>query len=157
MGSTHILFHEKFALGTYGKYLYLYICIAESTVYAYTDRPYLVIPVYMPCSRGPDKVKPVNGHSNTPYLHLWDYQNNKETFPCVWSALRRKLCNSARFLRITPRDWAQSSHGQGYMYSIQGAGWDNFFQNFEMSKGSMMNVNLHSKKSSRKFTIWRGR
>ena len=55
-------------------------CIAESTVYAYTDRPYLVIPVYMPCSRGPDKVKPVNGHSNTPCLHLETIKTTRKYF-----------------------------------------------------------------------------
>ena len=49
-------------------------------MYAYTDRPYLVIPVYMPCSRGPDKVKPVNGHSNTPYLHLETIKTTRKYF-----------------------------------------------------------------------------
>ena len=44
-------------------WIYMY-CIAESTVYAYTDRPYLVIPVYMPCSRGPDKVEPPNQYKS---------------------------------------------------------------------------------------------
>ena len=39
-------------------------------MYAYTDCPYIVIPVYMPCIRGPDKLKPVNRHSNTQYSHL---------------------------------------------------------------------------------------
>ena len=55
-------------------------CMAESTVYAYTDRPYLVIPVYMPRSRGPDKVKPVNGHSNTPNFHLETIKTTRKYF-----------------------------------------------------------------------------
>ena len=55
-------------------------CIAESTAYAYTDRPYLVIPVYMPCSRGPGMVKPVNGHSNTPYSHLKTIKTTRKHF-----------------------------------------------------------------------------
>ena len=57
-----------------------YYCIAERTVYAYTDRPYPVIPAYMPCSRGPDKVKPANGHSNTPYLHLETIKTTRKYF-----------------------------------------------------------------------------
>ena len=60
--------------------LIIIYCIAESTVYAYTDRPYLVIPVYMPCRRGPDKVKPVNGHSSTPYLHLETIKTARKHF-----------------------------------------------------------------------------
>ena len=55
-------------------------CIAESKVYAYTDHPYLVTPVYMPCSRGPYKVKPANGHSNTPYLHLETIKTTRKHF-----------------------------------------------------------------------------
>ena len=45
-------------------------CIAESTVFAYTDHPYPVISVQEPFSKEQVKVKPVN-------------QNDNETFPCV--------------------------------------------------------------------------
>ena len=61
-----MIFDDLTPFSVHDEFLYLFkhifiYCIAESTVYANTDRPYLVIPVYMPCSRGPDKVKPVNG------------------------------------------------------------------------------------------------
>ena len=63
-----MIFDDLTPFSVHDEFLYLFKhifmhCIAESTVYAYTDRPYLVIPVYMPCSRGLDKVKLVNGHS----------------------------------------------------------------------------------------------
>ena len=48
-------------------------------MFAYTDRPYLVIPVYIPCSRGPDKIKPVNGQfavQRTSILRLSKQQEN---------------------------------------------------------------------------------
>ena len=55
-------------------------CIAESMVCAYMDRPYLVITVYKPCSRGPDKVKLVNGHSTTLHFHLETIKTTKNHF-----------------------------------------------------------------------------
>ena len=54
--------------------------IAESAVYACTNHTYLVIPVYMPCSKGPIKVKPVNGHSVTLYFHLETFKRTKKNF-----------------------------------------------------------------------------
>ena len=89
-------------------------CIAESTVYAYTDRPYLVIPVYMPCSRGPDKVKPVQtgiAIHRTSILRLWKQQGN------ISLCLKCTKTKAVQFSKIPwdhSRDWAQSSLGHGY-------------------------------------------
>ena len=66
-------------------------CIAESTVYVYTDRPLLVIPIYMPCSMRPDKVKPVNGHSTTPYFHLETIKTTMKHF-LVFEEHKDKSC-----------------------------------------------------------------
>ena len=58
----------------------LLYCIAESTMYAYTDRPYLVIPDNMPCGMGQDKIKQENGHSDTPNVHFEAMKTTRKHF-----------------------------------------------------------------------------